>query len=104
MKAPLVPRIPTRSRIAPCSLRQGQAASGGGPGGPALPFAARGVLEKAGRDEEVVPPIEQRGCQKEEQNEQFRPVSTLTRATPYLRFARALDDLITGQVGPGSAE
>ena len=33
--------IPTSGRIAPCSLRQ--AACGGGPGGPALPSAARGA-------------------------------------------------------------
>jgi hypothetical protein len=50
-------------------------------GQPCRPLRAA-LLVKTGRDEEVVPPIEQRGCQKEEQDEQFRPVSSLTRATP----------------------
>ena len=45
MNATEAPGIPTGGRIAPCSLRQGHAASGGGPGGPVLPSAARGALQ-----------------------------------------------------------
>src|SRR4051794_10852343 len=48
-------------------------------GQPCRPLRAA-LLVKTGRDEEVVPPIEQRGYQKEEHDEQFRPVSSLTKA------------------------
>ena len=73
-------------------------------GQPCRPLRAA-LLEKTGRDEEVVPAVEQRGYQKEEQDEPFRPVSSLTTAPhSLLRFARALDDVMTGQVGPGSAK
>ncbi len=42
---------PTLARMASCSLRQGGAACGGGPDGPALPDAARDAAGYAGRDE-----------------------------------------------------
>ena len=41
----------TLARMASCSFRQGRAACGGGPDGPALPDAARDALTFAGRDE-----------------------------------------------------
>jgi hypothetical protein len=44
-------QLPTSGRIASCSLRQGQAACGGGPDGPALPAAARDAqhADRSGR-------------------------------------------------------
>ena len=61
MSAPFTPGIPTSGRIAPCSLRQGQPPPAVALAGqPCRPLRAA-LLEKTGRDEEVVPAIEQRG-------------------------------------------
>src|SRR5215469_12745680 len=56
-------RIPTCPSLAPCSppSRPLRAASGGGLR-PVLTAAARGATLTAGRDEETVPPVEQRNC------------------------------------------
>src|SRR4051794_29113384 len=96
MSTPYASGIPTRGRIAPCSLRQ--AASGGGPGGPALPVA--GLLEKTGGDEEVVPPIEQRGWDQEKERDETAPRARLRKTQSsaahqaLLRFARATDSVM----------
>ena len=71
-------------------------------GQPCRPLRAA-LLEKTGRDEEVVPAVEQRGYQKEEQDEQFRRATSLTKATPLtfgLRGHLRRDDT-TGRTGIG---
>jgi hypothetical protein len=101
--------IPTRGRIAPCSLRQ--AASGGGPvaGQPCRPLRAA-LLAKTGRDEEVVPAVEQRGWDQEKERDETAPQARLRKTQSsaahqaLLRFARATDGVMTPQVGPGSAK
>jgi hypothetical protein len=67
-------------------------------GQPCRPLRAA-LLEKTGRDEEVVPAVEQRGYQKEERDETvlpgYRPIGALTTEPPsLLRFARAFDDVM----------
>ena len=78
-------------------------------GQPCRPLRAV-LLIKTGRDEEVVPPIEQRGWDQEKGKDkttpQTRPRKTRSSAAhqAYLRFARATDGVMAPQVGPGSAK
>jgi hypothetical protein len=79
MSSPATLGISTSSRISACSLRQA-ACGGGGSGGPALPSAARGAPGKDRSGRRGGPGGRTRGYQKEEQDEQFRPVICLTTA------------------------